>query len=63
MPWTAGRRQRQLQRQRLSASFPPNDNGTHTVKGTIQDKDGGVNEYTASVTVNNVAPPERQGWR
>ena len=30
--------------------------GTRTVKGKIVDKDGGVTEYTASVTVNNLAP-------
>ena len=39
-----------------SASCPTTDNGTRTVKGKIRDKDGGVNEYTASVTINNVAP-------
>src|SRR6185503_15434360 len=32
------------------------DNGTYTVKGRIFDKDGGFNEYTASVQVNNVNP-------
>jgi hypothetical protein len=32
------------------------DNGTRTVKGKIQDKDGGVSEYTSTVQVNNVAP-------
>ncbi len=32
------------------------DNGTRTVKGKIQDKDGGDREYTANVTVTNVAP-------
>jgi len=39
-----------------SATCPTNDNGTRTIKGKIKDKDGGVTEYTASVTVNNVAP-------
>ena len=39
-----------------SASCPTNDNGSRTVKGKVQDKDGGFTEYTASVTVNNVAP-------
>ncbi len=39
-----------------SASCTTNDNGSRTVKGQIKDKDGGVREYTASVTVNNVAP-------
>jgi hypothetical protein len=32
------------------------DNGVRSVKGKVKDKDGGVNEYTGSVTVNNVAP-------
>src|SRR4029078_5149538 len=32
------------------------DNGTYTVKGRIIDKDGGATQYTATVTVNNVAP-------
>src|SRR5205085_2090769 len=32
------------------------DNGSRTVKGKIRDKDGGFSEYTASVTINNVAP-------
>src|SRR5204863_3110294 len=32
------------------------DNGVRSVKGKVKDKDGGVNEYTASATVNNVAP-------
>jgi PKD repeat protein len=32
------------------------DNGVHTVQGKIRDKDGGETEYTASVTVHNVAP-------
>jgi hypothetical protein len=39
-----------------SRSCPTTDNGTRSVKGKIKDKDGGVNEYTASVNVNNVAP-------
>ncbi len=33
-----------------------NDNGTHTVKARIIDKDGGFTEYTTDVTVNNIAP-------
>src|SRR5207247_677431 len=32
------------------------DNGTYTVSGKIMDKDGGSNEYTTLVSVNNVAP-------
>jgi subtilisin family serine protease len=39
-----------------SVSCPTTDNGTRTVKGKIRDKDGGVSEYTAAVTINNVAP-------
>src|SRR5204863_5821876 len=39
-----------------TASCPTNDNGSRTVKGKIRDTDGGVSEYTALVTVNNVAP-------
>ena len=39
-----------------TASCPTNDNGSRTVKGKIKDKDGGVTEYTESVTINNVAP-------
>jgi len=37
-----------------SCSFA--DNGSYTVSGKIMDKDGGSNEYTTAVTVNNVAP-------
>ncbi|HET7667611.1 MAG TPA: hypothetical protein VFK56_16400, partial [Mycobacterium sp.] len=39
-----------------TASCPTTDNGARAVKGKIQDKDGGVSEYTANVTINNVAP-------
>ena len=39
-----------------SASCPTTDNGVRTVKGKVRDKDGGESEYTATVTVNNVAP-------
>src|SRR5205085_320211 len=39
-----------------SATCPTSDNGVRSVKGKIRDKDGGVSEYTASVTVNNVNP-------
>ena len=37
-------------------SCPTTDNGVRAVKGTIKDKDNGEREYTANVTVNNVAP-------
>lgn len=39
-----------------TASCPTTDNGTRTVKGTVQDKDGGTSEYSASVTITNVPP-------
>jgi large repetitive protein len=39
-----------------TASCATTDNGTRTVKGKIQDKDGGFTEYTSNVTINNVAP-------
>jgi hypothetical protein len=39
-----------------STTCPTNDNGTKTVRAKIMDKDGGSNEYTKSITVNNVAP-------
>jgi PKD domain len=37
-------------------SCPTSDNGTRSVGGKIKDKDGGASEYTATVTVDNVAP-------
>ncbi len=37
-------------------SCPTNDNGVRTVKGKIKDKDSGETRYTASVTIDNVAP-------
>lgn len=47
-----------------SASCPTIDNGTRSVAGKIQDKDGGVTEYTASVTVNNANPVVAQpAWQ
>jgi hypothetical protein len=39
-----------------SATCPTTDNGTRSVKGKVFDKDEGSNEYTATVTINNVAP-------
>jgi uncharacterized protein len=39
-----------------TASCPAVDNGTLSVGGKVMDKDGGVTAYTATVTVNNVAP-------
>jgi hypothetical protein len=39
-----------------STSCPTSDNGTLSVRGKVKDKDGGERPYTASVTVNNVAP-------
>ena len=39
-----------------SQSCSTDDNGSRSVKAKIRDKDGGVREYTGSVTVNNVAP-------
>ncbi len=37
------------------------DNGTYTVTGRIRDDDGGLNEYTTSVIVHNVAPEVNAG--
>lgn len=34
----------------------PDDNGTLTVRGRVEDADGGASEYVASVSVVNVAP-------
>jgi hypothetical protein len=39
-----------------SAACTAIDNPSQTVRGRITDKDGGYTEYTAVVTVNNVAP-------
>jgi hypothetical protein len=39
-----------------STSCATTDNGSRTVKGKIRDKDNGETEYTASVTITNVAP-------
>jgi Bacterial Ig-like domain len=39
-----------------STTCPTTDNGTKTVRAKIMDKDGGSNEYTKNITVNNVAP-------
>jgi hypothetical protein len=38
------------------ASCTTSDNGTRSVRGEIKDKDGGITEYTASVTIGNVDP-------
>jgi len=37
------------------------DNGTYTVSGAIIDKDGGINPYTTTVTINNAAPTVTPG--
>ena len=42
-------------------SCPTSQDGPRLVKGQIQDKDGGITEYTATVTVNNVAPTVSAG--
>ena len=39
-----------------TASCATNDNGSRSVKGKIRDKDGGEAEYTATVSITNVAP-------
>ncbi len=39
-----------------SVSCATTDDGVRTVGGRIRDKDGGVSEYTATVSVMNVAP-------
>ena len=39
-----------------TATCTTSDNGDRAVKGKVIDKDGGATEYTASVTINNVAP-------
>ncbi len=39
-----------------TASCPTTDSGALTVKGQIKDQDGGVTEYSAAETINNVAP-------
>ncbi|HEV8452363.1 MAG TPA: PKD domain-containing protein [Gaiellales bacterium] len=38
------------------ATCPTTDNGTRNVAAKIRDKDGGITEYTATVSVTNVAP-------
>ncbi len=40
-----------------TASCPTNDSGTRTVKGQVRDKDGGINEYTRTVTINDITAP------
>src|SRR5205823_3543545 len=44
-----------------SAGCPTDDNGARVVRGKIRDKDGGTSEYTAQVTINNVAPTVTAG--
>ena len=39
-----------------TASCPTTDNGNRTVGGKVQDKDGGVREYTMTVAIANVPP-------
>lgn len=39
-----------------SATCTPDDNGSLTVRGRVEDGDGGASEYAASLTVANVAP-------
>jgi hypothetical protein len=39
-----------------TASCPTVDDSIRNVGGKVMDKDGGVSEYTATVTINNVAP-------
>ena len=39
-----------------SVACPTDDDSVRAVKGQIRDKDGGVNEYSAEVTVQNLAP-------
>ena len=39
-----------------TAACPTNDKGNRIVKGKIQDKDGGITEYTTSVTIHDVLP-------
>jgi PKD domain len=44
-----------------STSCPTTDNGVRSLRGQIRDKDGGSSEYTAQVTINNVAPTVTAG--
>ena len=39
-----------------SATCATDDDGSRTVQVTVRDKDGGTNTYSATVTVNSVAP-------
>ena len=39
-----------------SVTCTPNDNGSLTVRGRVEDADGGASEYVAGLTVANVAP-------
>src|SRR5262249_59306362 len=46
----------------VPASFLDDGPGTQTVRGQIQDKDGGFTNYTASITIVNVAPTTTLTW-
>jgi hypothetical protein len=39
-----------------TATCNTTDNGSPTARGKVIDKDGGFTEYTAAITINNVAP-------
>jgi hypothetical protein len=41
-----------------TANCPTNDKGTRSVKAKIQDKDGGITEYTVTVTIHDVLPAD-----
>lgn len=44
-----------------NASCPTTDNGTRTVRGQVRDEDGGLTEYEALVTLNDVLPLAEAG--
>jgi uncharacterized delta-60 repeat protein len=45
----------------VPASFLDDGNGSRTVKARIIDKDGGLTDYTTTITINNVAPTATLG--